>query len=473
MILSGVPNFPRARDPFETRVGLPFGFSWDSATYPIRVYKDGPRHFTTDLDPRSVIPSDVWNGPVFYAAYNGNNANAGTSPGTAVRSLWKMKQLLEASPAPAGIFMAMVDPDLGYTLWDRNNDLNDTGGSGGTQNTAPTKPYALMSYGGVSYMGAVPNLVWTYDAASKTYSVTRALVTAVADFSTYNRWGVFKRLPKIAAGTDLAATRPLVGAAPGSYALTAANDLVVRLENDAVVSDQTVRVMLGTVDALKFGAVSCYVSGFALVGGTQAGVVNGTQAATRNIVMEDCDASFAGIDAGNGGRNNFAFDNMTGLVVLRRCKGASAHADIFNWHNVSGVLHGLMIDCEGIDAGRAGATPVNLSNQIVTAHEKAKLISFNTRGLYASGGLVRNINESEHLDLGSEYGFDRGDVRYAGGTQVSTGVVMNDTAKYWGDCITVRGCQQTFYATSAAEIRLRDPIEIGGVRGGSGLITKY
>lgn len=451
----------------------PAGFSWDFDTFPLRLYKDGPRHFATDLDPRSVIPSDVWNGPVFYAAYNGNNANAGTSPGTAVRSLWKMKALLEASTAPAGIFMAMVDPDLGYTLWDRNNDLNDTGGAGGAQGTAPSKPYALMSYGGVSYMGAVPNLTWTYDAASKTYNVTRSLVTAVADFSAYNRWGVFKRLPKITAGSDLTATRILVGAAPGSYALTAANDLVVRLENDAIVSDQTVRVMLGAADALKFGAVSCYISGFALVGGTQAGVVNGTQAATRNVVMDDCDASFAGIDGGNGGRNNFAFDNMTGLVVLRRCRGVSAHADIFNWHSVTGTMHGLMIDCEGIDAGRAGANPVNLSNQIVTAHEKVKLVSLNTRGLCASGALVRNINDSEHLDLGSEYGFDRGDVRYAGGTQVSTGVAVNDNAKYWGDCITIRGCQQTFYATSAAEIRLRDPIEIGGVRGGSGLITKY
>ncbi|MFG1332010.1 hypothetical protein V5F41_12255 [Xanthobacter autotrophicus] len=464
----------RARDPFETRVGLPFGFSWDSATYPIRVYKDGPRHFTTDLDPRSVIPSDVWNGPVFYAAYNGNNANAGTSPGTAVRSLWKMKQLLEASPAPGGIFMAMADPDLGYTLWDRNNDLNDTGGSGGSQNTAPTKPYALMSCGGVSYMGAVPNLTWTYDAASKTYNATRSLVTAVADFSAYNRWGIFERLPKLAVGSaDLAATRLLVGAAPGSYALTTANDLVVRLSNDAVVSDKTVRVMLGTVDALKLGTVSCYISGFTLVGGTQVGVVNGAQSATRNVVMDDCEADFAGIDGGNGGRNNFAFDNLTGLVVLRRCKSASSHADNYNWHMQSGAMYGLMIDCEGIDAGRAGASPVNTSNQFVTAHEKAKLISFNSRGLLASGGLVRNINESEHWDLGSEYVFDRGDTRYAGGTQVSTGVVMNDTAKYWGDCITVRGCQQTFYATSAAEIRLRDPIEIGGVRGGSGLITKY
>ncbi|MFG1302738.1 hypothetical protein V5F34_01170 [Xanthobacter autotrophicus] len=451
----------------------PDGFGWDFTSNPIKIYKDGPRHFATDFDARSVIPSDVWNGPVYYASPTGNNANAGTAPATAVRSLWKARQLLEASASPGGIIMASADPDLGYTWWDRSNDFNDTAGTGGAQNANPSKPFALMGYGGTSYMGAIPNLTWTYDATSKTYNVTRSLVTAVVDISSYNRWGVFKRLTRITAGADLAATRTLVGAVPGSYALTAANDLVVRLENDVVVSDATVRVALGTVDALKLGTVSCYISGFGFVGGTQAGVVNGTAVATRNIVMEDCDASFAGIDGGNGGRNNFAFDNMTGLVVLRRCKGASAHADIFNWHNVSGVLHGLMIDCEGVDAGRAGASPVNLSNQIVTAHENMKLITLNTIGAFASGGSVRNINASQHWDLGSIYTSDRGDTRYSGGTQVSSGVVMNDTAKYWGDSITVRGCQQTFYATSLSEIRLRNPVELGGARAGSGLISSY
>lgn len=85
---------------------------------------------------------------------------------------------------------------------------------------------------------------------------------------------------------------------------------------------------------------------------------------------------------------------------------------------------------------------------------------------------MRNINASEHWDLGSEYADDRGDLRF-GGTQVSAAVVVNDTARYWGDCVTCRGCLQSFYATAGAEIRLREPVEMGGQRGGSGVISDY
>lgn len=458
-----------------SRVSPPAGFGWDFSSYPVNIFKDGPRHFATDVDTRSFIPSDVWNGPVYYVSSSGINTNNGTSPSTPVRSLWKARQLLEASASPAGIIMAMANADTGIIWWDRANDFNDNGAAGGgtAGGVAPTKPFALMSWGGQSYMGNVVNsLAWTYDSTSKTYSATRSSVACVIDISQYNRWGIYKRLSKITAGADLAATRTLVGAAPGSYALTASNELVIRLDNDAAVSDTTVRVVLNTVDALKLGAVSAYISGFSLLGSTLTGAVNAASAATRNIVMEDCDASFAGQDGGTA-RNNYAVDNLTGLAILRRCKGAAALADVFNWHAVSGNGHGLMIDCEGVDAGHDGASPVNLSNQIVTLHETFKLISLNTKGSFASGGCVRNINTSQHWDLGSEYAFDRGDVRFSGGTQISSGVVMNDTAEYWGDCITVRGCQQTFYATASAKIHLRDAVEMGGKRGGSGVIDIY
>lgn len=449
-------------------VAPPSGFGWDFSAHPINIYKDGPRKFATDIDLRAKIPSDVWNGPVYYVSPTGSNANAGTSRATAVRSLWKARQLLEASAAIGGIFIVDADPNAGFTWWDRANDFNDTGaaGGGGAGGVAPTKPFAMLSSGGVNYMGAVINgLAWTLDATSKTYSATRSAVATVIDISSFNRWGIFKRLTKIAAGADLAATRTLVGAAPGSYAVTAANEVVIRLEADAAVSDTTVRVILNTVDALKLGAVHAYISGFGLAGSTLVGAVSANVAATRNVVMEDCDASFAGQDGGVG-KNNYAIDNMTGLFAMRRCTGGGALADVFNFHGVVGQGYGLMIDCKGVDAGHDGASPVNLSNQIVTLHEAFKLISLNTDGTFSSGGCVRNINSSQHWDLGSSYGYDRGDIRFSGGTQISTGIVMNDTAEYWGDCITVRGCQQSFYATAAAKIHLRDPIEMGGVRAG-------
>ncbi|ABS68885.1 hypothetical protein Xaut_3657 [Xanthobacter versatilis] len=367
--------------------------------------------------------------------------------------------------------MALVDPTLGYTWWDRTNDFNDTANAGGTGgNTVPTKPFALMSYGGKSYLGAIHNTSWTYDATSKTYSMTRSAVATVVDISSLSNWGVFKRLTKITAGADLAATRTLVGAAPGSYAVTAANDVVVRLETDAVVSDATVRVVLSN-DAFKPGAVSAYVSDFNFVGGVN-GVVNATATATRNLAFDGCSAGFGGIDLG-AKANSWGFNNSTGLIVLRKCSAASGQNDLFNFHQTAGSVNALMIDCSGIDAGRAGSSPVSLSNQIVTAHENVRLLTINTDGSYSSGGCVRSIGTSQHWDLGSTYSYDRGDVRYAGGSVNSIGVGMNESTKYWGDSITVQGCMNTFYAESGAQIYLRAPIEIGGVRAGAGLITSY
>jgi hypothetical protein len=452
------------------KVDTPSGFGWDFNTYPVNVYKDGPRHFMTDIDLRAKVASDIWNGPVYFASPSGNNANNGTAITTPVRSLWKARMLLEASVSPGGVILALADPTLGYTWWDRNNDFNDTAGAGGggDTNAAPSKPVALMSYGGPSYMGPIIiGLTWVFDATSKTYSASRSAVACVIDVTGLSRFGAFKRLTRIAGGADLAATRTAIqtDGRTGIYAVSTANDLVIRLDNDTVVNDTNVKVGL-TGLGLKTGTPDFYASGFGFVGGGSNGAFNNGVSATHNVVLEDCDASFGGADLG-AGFNSYSDDNMTGLMAMRRCTGFSSGSDIFNAHGATGQLHKLLIDCAGQDAGHDGSSPVSLSNQIVTIHDNVRLISLITQGRWSSGSCVRNIDTSQHWDLGSEYGYDRGDTRFSGGAITPTGVKIDNNAKYWGDSITIRGCQYTFQATSSGQILLRDPIEMGGVRSGT------
>lgn len=451
------------------RVAPPTGFGWDFNAYPINIYKDGPRHFSTDIDLRSLVTSNIWNGAVYYVdVVGGNDANNGTSVTTPVKTLFKARQLLEASAAAGGVILSKSNVESGLVFAGRTLDFNDTANtSGGGVAVQPTKPFALISYGGRTIMGSFFTLSWSYDAASLTYSVSRSNVAGIVDVSSYDRWGVYKRLRKIAAGADLAATRTLVAASPGSYAQLPDNTVVVRLENDVPVSDATTKVIAVGVDAFRTGAVDCYASGFSFWGaGASVGAVDATTSqGTRNIVLEDCDASFSGIDGGTA-RSAYRFDRTTGIVALRGCTGTGSLADIYSFNETSSQLHALMIDCSGLDAGRAGSSPAQQSNQIVTCHNTAKLISLNTRGVLSAGGVVRNIDSSEHWDLGSDYGSDRGD-RHFGGLVDSCGVQINSTAKYWGDCITTRGVMNSFYKDANATLLVRDPIEMGGRRVGT------
>lgn len=459
-----------------SRVPAPAAFGWDFNQYPVNVSKDGPRHFATDVDLKSKVTSDIFNGPVFYAdAVNGNDANAGTSEATAVQSAWKARLLLEASASPGGIVINKVNSATGIQFLDRRYDfLNQSGSGGQAAFETPSKPMAFISVGGYTYMGNFANLTWTYDATSRTYSATRSAVAQAIDISGLNRFGYFKSITKIAYTTDDTTTRAAVGAAPGSYAInTGTNLVIVRLENDAPVSDATVKLVLNN-DALRLGVYDFYADSVGLLGGIANGTFNAISAATRSIVLENIEACFAGTDGG-AGKNGFSFDNMTGFVGLRNCRAGSNMADAFNFHVTSGNLHALLIDCDAYDAGHIGSSPATLSCQAYTSHETAKIMKMNCRGRVAAGGLTRNIAFSQEWDLGSIYESDRGDLNRSGGGVVPTGVSIEDNAKYWGDCVTIKGgVQRSFYATANAEIHLRNPIEAAGtVHAGTGLIDTY
>jgi hypothetical protein len=453
------------------KIVAPRGFKWDFQTYAVDIRSNDLNRFDTTLDFRAKVTSNIWNGPVYYVAWNGSDANSGTTRALPVASLWKARLLAQANSVAAYGFLivVIVNPITGLLFFDRTKDFNDTANTSGTGGSTTTDiPFGIIVEGGrFQNSPRRTGLTWTLaDAGSVTYSATAASTGGVINITEYSSLGIRLQSVKV---LDLAA---VIAATTDAWAQVGST-IYVKLINGKIPSDSTV-VVYTTALGFGFGTGDVYLSGVDIYGGGSGfGAISGGASASRNIVLEDCSVISPG-SMGGVAKNAYGFDNNNGFIGLNRCSGSDSLADIFNIHNTNGNgrTHVFMLDCSGTAAGQTGASPVTLSNQIVTCHEDVNLISLNTTGIQASGGCVRNIGGSHHWDLGSTYKSDRGDL-WLGGVQQSAAVIINDTSEYWGESVTVAGCSTTFLTSSLAKTHLKNCREIGGNRGGVGVIDSY
>ena len=453
------------------RVSPPKGFAWDFETFPVNVFDSGKRYFKTDLDPKSKIPADIWNGPQYWVSHDGSDENSGLARKTPVASAWKARELAENNPdAAKGYSINVVpDPSTGLIFLDREGDFNDSANlSGKGSGQTSDRPFALACHGGRLVMGPCALFSYTLaDTASNTWSANTggSEVAAIYNVSGPGPFGVYARIPRMLNGVANDATAlAAVQSAPGDAWAQAPGSglLYVRLGNGTQVSNSSISVA-NNAYGLRLGSGDVYLSGIELVGGCiGSGAVDASRVASRTLVFEDVGAWGAGA-AGREAIPAFGLDNMTGLAVLHRCYGYDALGDIFNFKGSEGQLHTLMIDCWGIDAGHAGAIPISYGNSVVHASDTARLITLNTQASYSAGGCTRVSGDAQQWDLGSIYAYDRGD-QWLGNEGIAppTGVRVDDDARYWGQDITVAGCEVSFTAKTSASIRLRSAIEIGG-----------
>ena len=465
------------------RVPPPRNFEWNFASHPIQIFDAGARSYRADLDPRSKVAPGIWSGPEYWVAYNGSDSNTGTSRSAPLASAWKARQLAEANPSAANGYSInfMPDPATGLMFLDQPSRVDNTAEAGAEALSGTCdRPFGLICHGGRLIMGPRQRLSFSpANEEADTWVGTSASgdVAAIYNLAQLGPFGVQSRIAKITAGvSDDTTAQAAVAAAPGdawAQAFGSAN-VYVRLASGQMPSDETVLVVQAC-HALRLGTADVYLAGLELIGGTAgSGAVDVRGAAARTLVFEDVGAWGQGATDGPA-QPAVGIDDMTGLAVFHRCYGYNSLGSIFSLRNTGGEVHALMIDCWGIDAGYPGASPASYANQIVAAGDMVRLISLNTQGSYSAGACVGGSGNSQHWDLGSMYAYDRGDLWLGpDGAIPSTGVRLEADARYWGQDITVGGCEISFHASSNnAQIALRNPIEIGGRRQGPGTIGEY
>jgi hypothetical protein len=402
----------------------PAGFGWDFARFPVNVYRNGPRDYSTDFDPTSLMPSGFWNLPVYYVDRSKpDNNGAGTSRSTAKRSIW-------AAMAQAGTTggIVLVRGDVGF--YDRNNDFNFTGAT----KVDPLGPIAVIGYGGEVETGPRALLSWAADTTfTSCYTAVRSSVGKVLNLLERDSSGFYAEIPVAADATTLNSTATEAG-----WFQNGANVLVKRRDGKPV-TDANTCVLLADV-AIRTAPFSTFLSGIRAMGGL-VGTLDARATFSGNLAVQDCSFSFPSNIQGRA----ISVDNMDGMSAFFRTTAGRAATDGFNGHKANGGLHHMLtVDCVSDFVGDAAVPGSNnVSSQPYTLHEAVKGIDLGGNWRRGRGGIITNINDSELWSLGSVLQNDRGDTDISGGYD-SAGAIIRDNSKAWFQEVESRGNMRSF-----------------------------
>lgn len=415
------------------RVAPPSGLGFPFSDHPLAIRQRGSRYLC-DVRPEAHATAALAGPSYFVDLATGNDGNAGTSWGAAVKSIHVATQLGNAGGVPFNVAVKAG-------VYPRANGFTNSGPM-----VIPTQPVAYRAVGGRVTCWAGGDLGWpaspdgTY---GNCYAVARSNVTAVLDLAHPNSFGEPGELARVADAASCNATA-------GSWAQVGGT-LYVHRADGAAPTNANSRVLL-VVDAFALDgtAQSVYLEGFDFQGGANGGVVV-QGVATRSLVFVDCSARYAG--GPSHLYDGFRIFDTTGLVVLVRCIAASNAKDGFNFHWGQGgtpSLHHLTVDCRAYGNGRYDSQ----SNNGLTSHDG--LVGIDVSGLYHDnfGGNVVSNGESRLWCLGTEARDSLGDGP-RGGAVAPVDFNTQETAMFWLERTRSSGSARSLVASDASTLWVR------------------
>ncbi|WP_018184149.1 hypothetical protein [Kaistia granuli] len=411
----------------------PAGLGFPLVDYPLALRQRGDR-FLADFGPEAYA-SAALAGPTYHVDIaTGNDTNAGTSWGTALKSIFVATQLGNTGGVPFNVRVKAG-------VYPRANNFTNNGPM-----VVPTQPVAYRAVGGRVTCWAGHDLAWPatpHATYGNCYAVARSTVTVVLDLVAQNAFGDPLELIRVADAATCNAT-------PGSWAQESGT-LYVRRADGAVPSSANTRVLI-VVDAFALDATgrSVFLEGFDFQGGANGGVfVHGT--AARNVILVDCSARYAGgpSHAGDG----FRIEDSGGIAALVGCVAAANASDGFDirW-SLGGTpsLRPLAIDCQGYGNGRHA----HVSNNGFACHDSLSGIVVGGDFHDNCGANLRVAGAARLWCLGTVAQASLGDAA-RGGTVPSIDFQATGTAQLWLERARSAVSTYAFAAADTAAIRLR------------------
>ena len=415
------------------RVAPPSGFDFPFADYPLAIRRRGGRYLT-DFKPEAHASAALAGPSYFVDIASGNDGNAGTSWGAAVKSIFVATQLGNAAGVPFNVAVKAG-------VYSRSNSFTNGGPM-----VIPTQPAAYRAIGGRVTCWAGGDLGWSGSpdgTYGNCYAVARSNVTVVLDLAQANAFGDPAELVRVADATACNATT-------GSWAQVGGTLYVHRADNLAP-SNANSRVLL-VVDAFALDGTgkSIYLEGFDFQGGANGGVfVQG--AVARTLVFVDCSTRYAG--GPSHLYDGFRIFDTTGPAVLVRCVAASNAKDGFNFHWGQGgtpALYPVTIDCRGYDNGRHDSQ----SNNGLTSHDGVVGVDVGGRYHDNFGANVVSNSASRLWCLGTEARDSLGDGP-RGGDVEPVDFNTQETTTFWLERTKSSGSARSLVAGDTSTIRLR------------------
>lgn len=438
----------------EEKETFPTGFNWNSASYPVNIYRRGGSYYT-DYDPFVNINTAV-SDVTYWVAEDGDNANAGTTEAAPVRSIWKAADLLQANGSAAGGTIRVKAPtDL--TAFGRQHAFGDPSAIGGTANRRPTKHVRLVGVGGPVPMGSFDandsiSYTWVVDGTDPAvYTCTRSASNRVYDMTVKDAKGKPFRYRRVA---DIAAVRASKG---GTFCVTGSSVSVKRFDGTKPTHANAIILL----DVTGFRTPSAYdlvMENFELWGGAQGCFEDNYDG------LQTCDRVLKNVDLIDGaqvgaGRNTLTVADRTGLFYMENVRSFYGPKDAFNFNSASGDQYVLSVNCRAMGMGEG----TNASCNAYTLHDDVVAIDIEGDYYDSHGGCVRNIGTTQMWALGTKSGPDNGDI-LLGGSTVPTCFQMEVSAKLWAQDTEARGGGRSYIPSTGTTIYGRRVKDGGGVR---------
>lgn len=453
-------------------VSLPANLGWDGVNFNFGVitlsnlYSNVYGRTSVSLETIFNTKSNALLNPTttyYVSVSSGNDANAGTSAGAAVKSIYQAITLANATGNPAKIIVSAG-------IYPRVNSFS------GASALKPTVDIAVVATGGRVVTGpfdqfSAPTRDATY---TNTYSFSLSNALRVLDMQNNNQYGNYVDLVNVSTPT-------LCNATPNSWVISGGTIYINRADQAAVTNVNT-RVVRDARNIIVNADVSLYVGpqtgndGFDFIGGNNNGVldfdITTATSTLRACIFKNCTFNYGGGPTATGA-NGVAVDSMHGIAAFENCQADASWKDGFNFHNVrsSAGVFCLTINCAAVDSGRIG----NQSCNGITHHEDC--ISIDIAGHYKNGrgGTAHSIGTSKTFFAGTYIDTDLGDI-ILGGNILPQAFRTGDTATYWLDRCKVTGPKNMyamFTATSGASIYYRNLMAGSLKGGGSGTVAEY
>jgi len=415
------------------RVAPPSGLGFPFADHPLRLRHRGGQ-FLADIRPEAYAAAALAGPSYFVDIATGNDGNAGTNWGAAVKSIFVATQLGNAGGVPFNVAVKAG-------VYPRANSFTNGGPM-----VIPTQAAAYRAVGGRVTCWAGSDLGWSGvpdGIYGNCHSVARSNVTAVLDLAHADAFGDPAELARVA---DAAACNTTAG----SWAEVGGTLYVHRADGAAATNANTRALLVVDAFVLDDTAKSVYLEGFDFQGGANGGVfVYG--ATERALVFVDCSARYAG--GPSHLCDGFRILDSSGLALLVRCVAASNAKDGFNFHWGQGgtpALHHLTIDCRAYGNGRYDSQ----SNNGLTSHDG--LVGIDVGGFYHDnfGANVVSNAASRLWCLGTEARDSLGDGP-RGGAVEPVDFNTQETATYWLERTHSSGSARSLVAGDSSSIRLR------------------
>jgi len=427
----------------------PIGFRWTNP--PINLKRNG-NIITHDFNIRSFIPSIA---KTYYVdPVNGNDANAGTTSGAALK---KLSVALAKSDVDQIILVLSAD----YIA--RTTD--------GWNNTQPGRSISVINDTGFHFIcpmvsssvaptwvahGTLANVYKTTITSANCSNMTDFKPSSDESLSYTDRYGnvgiptnmigmrAFNTLQKVA---DEAS----VGSAPGSWFHNGTEAVVQAIDSRSLIGDAYMQPTANSNSGRPASVANAttYVRGIDFVGGRPwynflASATTGT-----TVAFERCSFQGANVVGGSSGLNVASFSN----VYLDGCLEWKNGADGFNYHSNEGdgttantSPSVIEIGCMGGWSGTTGSA--NGSDNTTTSHDFCNVIRVNGIYLGSSDRVLADTNSAHSWNLGCYIG----QAQTASAAKESVASI-GTASKMWIDsCYAAPGSNPQWIATTGATL---------------------